>query len=155
MNAMTTDNYEEIRAWGWLLAELKAIARREQIDVSLEDEDLYIRAPRAGYPVIMRKLLCGGAVKPQDEDVVRAIADNTEPGEDYGTSYQQLTLEDQGTLMLESMRFDSNMVSVEEAASRLNASPQRIAAMLKEGKLQGLCVKGIQYVFAASIQKIQ
>ena len=39
---MATDNHEEIRAWGWLLSELKSIAQREGVEVTLDDEDLYI-----------------------------------------------------------------------------------------------------------------
>ena len=152
---MATDNHEEIRAWGWLLSELKSIAQREGVEVTLDDEDLYITAPRAGYPLIMRKLLSAAAIKPEDDAVIRAIADNTEPGEDYGTTYQRLTLEDQGALMLESMRFDSNMISVEEAAARLSASEQRVLSLLKDGKIQGLNIHGVQYVFDSSIQKIQ
>ena len=77
---MATDNHEEIRAWGWLLSELKSIAQREGVEVTLDDEDLYITAPRAGYPLIMRKLLSAAAIKPEDDAVIRAIADNTEPG---------------------------------------------------------------------------
>lgn len=131
---MATDNHEEIRAWGWLLSELKSIAQREGVEVTLDDEDLYITAPRAGYPLIMRKLLSAAAIKPEDDAVIRAIADNTEPGEDYGTTYQRLTLEDQGALMLESMRFDSNMISVEDAAVRLSASEQQHPVVAKGWK---------------------
>lgn len=152
---MSSDNYEEIRAWGWLLAELKSIAKREHVDITIDDEDLFITAPRAGYPVIMRKLLMASAIKPEDDAVIRAIADNTEPGEDYGTTYQRLTLEDQGTLMLESMRFDTTMLTVEETAGRLAASPQRVQSLLKEGKLQGLRIDETQLVFASSLQRLQ
>ena len=151
---MASENHEEIRAWGWLLSELKAIALREHVEVSIDDEDLYITAPRAGYPVIMRKLLSAAAIKPEDDAIIRAIADNTEPGEDYGTTYQRLTLEDQGALMLESMRFDPNMISVEDAAARMSASTQRVLTLLKDGKLQGLKIDGIQYVFESAIQKL-
>ena len=152
---MASENHEEIRAWGWLLAELQAIAKREGIDVTIEDEDLFITAPRAGYPVIMRKLLSASAINSNDDAIIRAIADNTEPGEDYGTTYQRLTLEDQGALMLEAMRFDPNMVSVDDAAAKLSASPQRVATLLKEGKLQGLKINDKQLVFESSIQKLQ
>ena len=36
---MATGNHEEIRAWGWLLSELKSIAQREGVEVTLDDED--------------------------------------------------------------------------------------------------------------------
>lgn len=151
---MTLDNHEEIRAWGWLLAELKTIAKREGVEVTIEDEDLFITAPRAGYPVIMRKLMTARAINAEDDAVIRAIADNTEPGEDYGTTYQRLTLEDQGALMLEAMRFDSSMLSVEEAAAKLSASPQRVSSLLKEGRLQGLKINDQQLIFESSIQRL-
>lgn len=57
--------------------------------------------------------------------------------------------------MLESMRFDSNMISVEDAAARLSASEQRVLSLLKDGKIQGLKIHGVQYIFDSSIQKIQ
>lgn len=143
---------ESIVMWGQLLSVVRNAAERIGAADKLFDEESFCRHPREEAPMVIDALKAKDALSGDETFLVRALMDNAEPGEDYGTRYEPLSDVDQETVCRISYRFDPQLMSLQEAAQALGASEQRVLQYAADGSLEVFTSAGESRVSERSIK---
>lgn len=148
------DKEKTLRGYGYALAILDGALKAAGSRLREEEKDNFFLRPKEALAAIYRRAMVCGAITHDIEAEMTGALDLVD-GErsDYGTKYRPLSASDMGTLMLACHHYDAERVSVKEAADALGVSVQRVYALLDEGKLEGIAVKGKRSVFASSLAR--
>ncbi len=143
---------ESIIMWGQLLSVVRNAAERIGVADKLFDEESFCCHPREEAPMVIDALKAKNALSYDETFLVRALMDNAEPGEDYGTRYEPLSDVDQETVRRVSYRFDPQLKSLQEAAQALGASEQRVLQYASDGSLEVFTSAGESRVSERSLK---
>ena len=125
-----------------------------KVGVMLSDAKVgtYQLAPGRGMVELTRVAATKGLLsKPGVGDMIAALGDEID-ADDCNTG--NIPVAKQGTYILEWMqKGDFRTMTVKEAADSLGVSTQRVYALLKEGKLEGIRIPEGQMVYARSVDR--
>lgn len=143
-----------LRGYGYFLAIMQRAFEAAGDGLKEAERDSFFRFPKEMLAVIYRRAIACRAVTDEVEAEIVGALDLMDGSEgDYGTRARPLSVSDMGALMMACHHYDAERVSVREAADALGVSVQRVYALLDEGRLEGIDVKGKKSVFASSLAR--